>query len=401
MTYDVIVVGARCAGAPTAMLLARRGHKVLLVDADRFPSDMPLSTHLVWQSGAACLARWGLLERINASGCPPVRHCEVDLGPVVLAGEPPAAEGVADAYSPRRVILDKLLVDAAVEAGAELREGFVVTGLLPEGEAVGGVRGRYGDEIVEETARVVVGADGRNSRVAELVQAARYNTRPSLQGTYFAYWQDVPLQGLEFYVRPRRGIYAWPTTDGLVLVGVNWTAEDFGPVKADVAHNYQEVIVAHAPRLARWLSEGSRVGRFIGGSIANFMREPCGSGWALVGDAGVTVDPCTAAGINNAFRDAELLADALDDGLSRRRPMQEALADYHARRDMATTPIYEFACQLAPFAPPPPEMAALFGALAGNQAEINRFLGVFAQTVSPAEFFSPESIGRIMGGRPS
>src|SRR5262245_2641950 len=296
MTYDVIVVGARCAGAPIAMLLARRGYKVLIVDADRFPSDMLLSTHLVWQSGAARLARWGLLGRVEASGCPPIRRCEVDLGPVVLVGEPPAAEGVADAYSPRRMILDSLLVDAAVEAGAELRDGFTVTELLRDGGTVVGVHGRHGDETIEETAQVVVGADGRNSCIGKLVEAASYNTRPPLQGTYFAYWRGVPLQCIELYVRPRRAVYAWPTNDGLTLVGVNWTAEDFGAARRDVARNYHEVVDFCAPQLAGRLREGSREGRFIGGSVPNFMRTPCGPGWALVGDAGVTVDPCTAAG---------------------------------------------------------------------------------------------------------
>src|SRR5690242_13448195 len=140
MSYDIIVVGARCAGAPTAMLLARRGHRVLLLDADRMPSDMPMSTHLVWQSGAAHLNRWGLLDHVAASNCPPIRRCEIDLGPMKLVGEPPGEDGILDAYSPRRTVLDKILVDAAVAAGTELRDSATVTDLLHEGEAVVGVR---------------------------------------------------------------------------------------------------------------------------------------------------------------------------------------------------------------------------------------------------------------------
>src|SRR5262245_12447050 len=114
VTYDAIVVGARCAGAPTAMLLARCGHRRLLLDADRFPSDMPMSTHLIWQSGAARLRRWGLLDAVAATDCPRIRRCDVDLGPITLVGEPPDQDGVLDAYSPRRTLLDQILVDAAV-----------------------------------------------------------------------------------------------------------------------------------------------------------------------------------------------------------------------------------------------------------------------------------------------
>ena len=396
MSYDVIVVGARCAGAPTAMLLARLGYRVLLLDADRIPSDMPMSTHLVWQSGAARLHRWGLLDQVAGSNCPPVRRCEIDLGPLKLVGEPPGRDGILDAYSPRRIVLDKILVDAAVAAGAELRDSATVTGLLRDGESVAGVRATAGGAAFEEHAKVTIGADGRHSRMAHLVGTSSYNEVPPLQGTYFAYWRDMPVSGLELYVRERRGVYAWGTNDGLALVGVNWAAADFAAVSRDVEASYLDVIASCAPGVRARLREATREGRFIGGAIANFMRKPFGAGWALVGDAGLTVDPCTAAGINNAFRDADLLVGAVDDGLSGRRPMPEALANYHSRRDEASTPIYDFTCQLAPFAPPPPELVQLFAALARDQAETDRFLGLFAQTVSPVEFFAPSNLQRIV-----
>jgi 2-polyprenyl-6-methoxyphenol hydroxylase-like FAD-dependent oxidoreductase len=399
MSYDAIVVGARCAGAPTAMLLARRGYKVLLLDADRTPSDMPMSTHLIWQSGAAHLQRWGLLDRIASSNCPPIRRFEVDLGPIRLVGEPPGQDGIVDAYSPRRMVLDKILADAAVAAGAELREAVTVTGVLCEGEAVTGIRATTDGTAFEEHARITIGADGRNSRVANVVGASSYNVVPPLQGTYFGYWKDVPVAGLELYVRERRGVYAWATNDASTLVGVNWAVPDFGSVSSDIRANYFDVIASCAPSLRDRLQQATQQGRFIGGAIANFMRKPFGFGWALVGDAGLTMDPCTAAGITNAFRDAETLVEAVDDGLSGRRPMVEALANYHSRRDEASTPIYHFACQLAPFAPPPPEMLQLFSALAHSPIETDRFLGLFAQTVSPADFFAPDNLQRIIGAR--
>ena len=124
--YDVVVVGARCAGASTALLLARQGHRVLLLDRARFPSDMALSTHLVWPRGVAKLTEWGLGETLAGSGAPPLRTARMDFGELVLEGPLHPAGDVAEAYAPRRAVLDGLLVDAAVEAGAELRESCTV-----------------------------------------------------------------------------------------------------------------------------------------------------------------------------------------------------------------------------------------------------------------------------------
>ena len=122
--YDAIVVGARCAGSPAAMLLARKGYKVLVVDRATFPSDT-ISTHLIHPPGITALRRWGLLERVVATGCPPIHRYDFDLGPFVLSGAPGTPDSPV-AYGPRRTVLDKILVDAAVEAGAEVREGFTV-----------------------------------------------------------------------------------------------------------------------------------------------------------------------------------------------------------------------------------------------------------------------------------
>jgi len=378
------------------MLLARRGHKVLLLDADRLPSDMPLSTHLVWQSGATHLQRWGLLDDIVKSNCPPVRRCGIDLGPIQLAGEPPGQDGILDAYSPRRSILDRILLDAAIAAGAEVRDSTTVTGLLRDGEQVVGIQATTDRTGFEERATIVIGADGRQSRIAQLAGASSYNAVPPQQGTYFAYWQNMPVSGLELYVREGRGVYAWGTNDALTLIGVNWAIADFGPAGRDIQASYLDVITSCAPDLGVRLRQAIQEGRFVGGTIANFMRKPFGQGWALVGDAGLTVDPCTAAGINNAFRDVDLLASAVDDGLSGRTPMSDALETYHSRRDEMSVPIYNFTCQLAAFAPPSPEMMQLFSALARSPSRTNRFLGLFAQTVSPADFFAPDSMQTIL-----
>lgn len=191
--YDAIVVGARCAGSPTAMLLARKGYRVLLVDKARFPSDV-LSVHYIHQPGGARLKRWGLLDQVVASNCPPVRRQRLDFGPVVLEAAPPPVDGVADGYAPRRTVLDKILIDAAAAAGAEVRERFTVDGLIVDGDRVTGVRGHAaGGATVTEEARIVVGADGLHSRVARIVGAPAYEVRPALTCAYYAYWDGVPV----------------------------------------------------------------------------------------------------------------------------------------------------------------------------------------------------------------
>ena len=395
--YDAIVVGARCAGASLAMLLARKGYRVLLVDRASFPSDQTMSTHLVWQNGTNRLRKWGLLDKVAASNCPPMSSFIIDFGALSLAGEPPPLDGQKHAFAPRRYVLDKILVDAAGEAGAEVREGFFVRELAGDGDRVTGIAGTdKTGSTVRETARIVIGADGMNSLVARAVQAQEYNAKPRLQGTYFTYWSDVPVDGVEFYVGEWRGAYAMPTNDGMTVVGANWTARDVRDVKADIETNYLETLEAWAPPLAERVRGGTREERWRGGPIPNFFRKPYGPGWALVGDAGVTMDPCTAEGISNALRDADLIADALDEGLSGQRPMDEALAQYEQRRNATITPIYELTCELAPFAPLPPDRRQLLEALPGNQADTNRFLGLIAQTVSIPEFFAEENVQRIL-----
>ena len=395
--HDAIVVGARCAGASLAMLLARKGYRVLLVDRATFPSDQTMSTHLVWQNGTNRLRKWGLLDKVAATNCPPMSSFIIDFGSFTLAGEPPPVDGQKYAFAPRRFLLDKILVDAAVEAGVEVRDGFFVRELDGDGDRVTGIAGTdKTGSTVRESARIVIGADGMNSFVARAVQAPRYNARPRLQGTYFTYWSDVPVDGVEFYVGDWRGAYAMPTNDGLTVVGANWTARDVGDVKADIETNYLETLESWAAPLAERVRDGRREERWRGGPIPNFFRKPYGPGWALVGDAGVTMDPCTAEGISNALRDADLIADALDTDLSGQQPMDDALARYEQQRNATITPIYELTCELAPFAPLPPDRQQLLEALAGNQAETNRFLGLIAQTVAIPEFFAEENVNRIL-----
>ena len=387
-TYDVIVSGARCAGAPTAMLLARQGYRVLLVDRVTFPSDT-VSTHLVHPPGVAALTRWGLRDELAATGCPPITRYTFDVGPVVT-GSP------GTAFGPRRTVLDKLLVDAAAEAGAEVREGFTVEELVMDAGRVTGIRGHGpGRTSVHDRAPVVVGADGRHSRVAEAVGARRYNERPPAAATYYAYWSGVPVSGVEIHIRPDRAAAAIPTHDGLTLVLVGWPVSEVDANRADLAGNYHKTLEM-VPEFAARVTAGTRQSRFFGtADLPGFFRVPYGPGWALVGDAGYHKDPCTAQGISDAFCDAELLASALDEALSGRRPYGDAMADYHRRRDEHALPMYDLTCNLATLQPPPPEMQQLLGAVAGSLESMDAFVKMMAGVLPVPEFFAPEHVERI------
>jgi flavin-dependent dehydrogenase len=394
--YDAIVVGARCGGAPTARLLAQKGHRVLVVDRASFPSDT-VSTHVVHAPGMAALARWGLFDEVVATGCPPIETYSFDFGPFTIAGRPRPHAGMSAAYAPRRTVLDTILVGAAARAGAEVREGFTVDEVVVEDGSVVGIRGHgLGGEPVLERSRVVIGADGRNSLVAKAVQPPRYNERPQLLWGYYTYWSGLPVDGFENVIRPNRGWGAAATNDGLTMLVVGWPYAEASAYKADVEANYLRTLDS-APEFAERVRGATREARFTGGGVPNFFRKPFGPGWALVGDAGYTKDPITAQGITDAFLDAELCATAIDEAFSGGRPFEEAMTAYQQARDTRVTPIYEFTTQLASLEPPPPEMQQLLGAVHGNQEAMDDFAGLTAGTVSPAEFFEPGNIGRIMG----
>lgn len=397
-TYDAVVVGARCGGAATAMLLARQGHRVLMVDHAKFPSDVRLSTHLLWHSGVDLLHKWGVLDALKATGCPKLTGFKLDMGELVLRGAPPDSVAGA-AMAPRRIVLDQVLIDAARAAGAELREGVTVEGVIEEDGRVQGIRGRLHDGApFEARARVVVGADGAQSRIARAVNAETYHAFPREAGAYntFSYFSGIELDGVEFYSRPERMIYAWSTHDGQCLVGIIQPGHAPRAERADIESAFMAELDTLAPDLARRVRGARRDDDWVTVGVNTFCRQASGPSWALVGDAGVTVDPITAAGMSNALRDADLLASVLHEGLSGARPLDEALADYGPRRDAVAVPLHLFAQDMAKLSPPTDEVIQLFVALAGNQPQIDRYFGVFGQTVSPAEFFSPENMQAIM-----
>ncbi len=388
--YDAIVVGARCAGSPTAMLLAREGYRVLVVDRATFPSDT-ISTHHLHAPGVAALRRWGLLDRLIEAGTPPIDTYAVDFGPFTIMGTP------GTAYAPRRTVLDKLLVDAASDAGVEIREGFIVEGLVFEDGRVAGIRGHRKDEAtVTERARVVVGADGRYSLVADAVGAEEYDTKPKLLASYYSYWSDVPLDGrFGNWVRPYRGMAAWPTNDGLTLVIAGWPYREVEANRTDVERHFYETLDT-APEFAERVRAGRREERFVGAAVPGYFRTPFGPGWALVGDAGYNTDYITAQGITDAFLHAELCARALHETLAGERPFDEAMEEYRTARDAQVKPMYELTAEFASLEPAPPELQQLLAAVAQSQEAMDDFARVLAGITSPAEFFSEENAGRIL-----
>ena len=391
--YDAIVVGARCAGSSLAMLLARRGQRVLVVDRAAFPSET-LSTHAIQTPGVARLRRWGLLDDVVATNAPAVRGVHFDQGDdVVLDGHYPLVDGVDTLFCVRRSRLDEVLVRAAIRAGAELRERLTVDQLLfsSDGRVVG-VRGRHpAGETVDEHARVVIGADGKHSLVANAVRAATYAEKPPLSCAYYTYFADLPASGMELYGRPSRTVGVCPTNDNLTCVYTAWPRAEFDAYRADIEAGFLHT-VDRMPGLGERIRAARRVERFYGtADLPNLFRKPFGPGWALVGDAGYVQDPLTGQGIADAFRDAELLAEALC------ADSPTAMTRYAQQRDAAAMPMYQFTTRLAALAPMTTPQVAVMRALTGNQIETDRFFGVLAGSVPGADFFSPAHLARLLG----
>ncbi len=394
--YDAIIVGARCAGSTTAMLLARRGYKVLLVDRAGFPSDT-ISTHILWPHGAEALAQWGLFDPLAATGVPPIcRAMTFDVGPFALRGSMPDANDGRGGFCTRRTVLDSLLVTAAADAGVEIRESFVVDKLLSADDAVVGVRGHGRGSAVEERARVVIGADGVNSFVARQVRALEYDGRPAATCCYYSYFTGIEQADIELYVRERCAFGGAPTNDGAHIVMVNWPAGDFPEVRVDIESHVWRAL-GESPGFQARVRAGHRADKWHGtAGVPAYFRKPYGNGWALVGDAGYNRDPITAQGISDAFIDAEMLSEALSAWLAGSASFEASMAAHESARNARVTPMSEFTAELARLEPPPPQMQALFAALRGNQAATNAFLSAITGAIPLTDFMSAENLGRIM-----
>ncbi len=342
--YDAIIVGARCAGSPLAALLAREGLNVLLLDRGSFPSDM-LSTHFIHGGGVDLLDAWGVGDSVRATNCPPLTKMTMHFGAQTMANDFVDAQGKAQVgLCPRRILLDNILVKNAVKAGAELREHFLVEDLTrDEDSRVTGIAGRGPDgSHVIESARIVVGADGLHSKTARLLEPIEYNYVPSLICGYYSYFSGIPHNGgIEAYMRPGAGAALFfPTNNDTMCVVAGRRQQDFDLFKHDLEGTYYDTLESVSPEVAERVHAGNREERIAGaGDLPHFFRKPYGPGWVLVGDAGLHVDPMQGLGITKAFSEVSMLAPALIAGLSGARPMEEALADYHSKRDDAWVPL--------------------------------------------------------------
>jgi flavin-dependent dehydrogenase len=358
--FDAIVVGARCAGAPTAMLLARAGYRVLLLDKAPAGTDT-LSTHLIHQPGVAALARWGLLDQVRATGCPPLENVVYEIADVRLEGCARGVDGQRAGFAPRRHVLDGILADAAAAAGVEVRDRSQVTGLLrDESGRVVGVQGRRQQRPFTERAHLVIGADGMRSTVARLAGAPFTTADPRLTCAYYTYFEDVPAD-LELYEAPGSWTAAVPTNDKLTLVLAYFPQARFEQVRTDARHHYLEQVRTTAPALFERLRGREPVERLRGtGDQQNFFRRAAGPGWVLVGDAGHHKDSITARGISDAFAQVESLVRHVT-GRIGGDPAQldAALREFGDERDAALTPGYEATLGVAQLAPHDQRMSLL------------------------------------------
>ncbi len=392
--YDVIVVGARCGGAATSLLLAKRGYKVLMVDKATFPSDT-ISTHIVFPPGVDFLKRWNILDDILATNCPVIHKMNLHPGPLKISGVPLPVNGTSTILGPRRIVMDKILIDHAVRAGVDFREDCKLESLTFDGERVSGIRYSNGKGSLEERCRVVIGADGRNSLVARSVKAPVYEEKPVITCLYYTYFSGVPMKELSLLLLDHQGMAMVPTHDDQVCIPQSWPIEQFKTIRSDIEGNYMRSF-KKSTLLSELMANAKREDKFYGMTdLPNFFRKPYGPGWALVGDAAHHKDPIAGQGIMDAFISAELVVDALHRAFSGQEDYDSSLSKYETTRNECMIPKYHFSSDFAKLEPPSPEMAALMEAVSRQQKYSDQFLGVIAGTVPVEAFFNPENINRI------
>jgi menaquinone-9 beta-reductase len=344
--YDAIVVGLRAAGAATAMLLARAGLRVLGIDRGGYGTDT-LSTHALMRGGVMQLARWGMLPALQAADTPAIRSTTFHYGSESIRVAIKARDGVPSLFAPRRYLLDRLLVDAARTAGAEVRHGIAVVDLMRDsnGRIAGVVVRNQSEQLVHWPARIVIGADGMRSTVAQRVRAAVYRDARHAAGVVYGYWPGLAIEGNHWYWEPEVAVGAIPTNNGETCIFVANRSEQFAATfRADVAEGYRRLLRRAAPALASAIDQhpgGVKLHGFAG--QRGFVRHSAGFGWALVGDSGYFKDPITAHGITDALRDAEWLSRAVVAG------SDAALFEYQRLRDDTSLEMFELSDEIASF----------------------------------------------------
>lgn len=342
-TYDVIVVGARAAGAATAMLLARRGLNVLAVDRAAYGSDT-LSTHALMRTGVMQLHRWGLLDAVRQARTPAIGQVTFRYPDETVSVPIKPADGIDALYAPRRIVLDAILADAAWEAGATLRFGVTVDALEKERGRVAGIRGHVDGTTFTAHAPMVIGADGIRSIVARESGAPIVREARSEGAVVYGYFRNVDATGYEWGYGPQISAGIIPTNDGEACVFVGGSTLRFGnELRPDLRSGFYRMLRAVSPAMADRVGAGQESSRFRGfAGVRGYYRRAFGDGWALVGDAGYFRDPITTHGLSDAFRDAELLARAIAGPSS--------MAEYEEIRDAVTRDLFEVTDRIASYA---------------------------------------------------
>lgn len=398
-SFDVIIVGARCAGAPLATMLARAGLRVCVLDKDRFPSDTP-STHGIQPAGVLVLERIGILEDLLKLAPPMGRGRMVFDEDVAVIDDVVAITG-APVLSVRRILLDEILVNAAAEAGAEVRTRTAVTGLVVERGRVAGVTTAEG----ELRAPIVVGADGTRSAVAKLVGAKEYHPTPNGRVFMWAYYEADPTNGEMWIGKIGDTAYlVTPTDNGLTLVAACPSIDRRDEVRADREAVYGAGVRGW-PELHVGIAGARREGPIH--TMANmhgFFRTSAGPGWALVGDAGHFKDPTPGQGIADALRQAEKLAVAIQRALNGPDPPDQILHEWWRWRDEDAWEMYWFAHDVGAAGSTPPLRRQVQRRIASDPKLTTAMVRIFNHDLRPSQVFTPAfmltTIGQaVRGGR--
>jgi 2-polyprenyl-6-methoxyphenol hydroxylase-like FAD-dependent oxidoreductase len=396
-SFDVVVVGARCAGSPLAALLARGGLRVAVVEQATFPRDT-LSTHCLHAGALAFLERLGVTDEIRATGAPYLRYYDLRQDDIECRVEIPQLPGdVGGIASVRRMLLDPILADAAAESGAEVRMATKVTGLLEEHGRVAGVRVTSNGSQSEIRARLVVGADGRNSTVASLVRARKYNLEPNERFAYWAFFEDADWPWDSTFVFHRwadRVVFGGPADSGLVQVIILPQLSELPHFRENLERSFMEY--AHSCRPMHTALDGARRAGKLFGMLRweGFFREASGPGWVLAGDAGHFKDPTPAGGIQDAFRQVEALAPVLIEKIGEGPGnLDRALTKWGRWRDRDAAEYYWLACDMGAAGAVPAVLPELTRRLLAR-GKIDHFLDLMTHRSRPSKVLTPP---RLLG----
>jgi 2-polyprenyl-6-methoxyphenol hydroxylase-like FAD-dependent oxidoreductase len=367
--YDVIVIGARPAGAGTALCLAHRGLRVLLIDRGRYGTDTT-STHALMRAGVMQLERWGVLSAIIAAKTPPITAASFIYNGESITIPVKPRDGIDALYAPRRTVLDRVIVDAAAAAGATVAFGTSLVDLVHSsgGRVIGAIVRSADDHRYTIRASLVVGADGRYSTVARLVSAettshGRYST-----ANIYGYWKQPGAGEYRWYYADGASAGMIPTNDGRTCVFGSVPSEQLGSrVGGDLVAGYQSILKQAAPDAESLLARDAAPDRLYGfAGMRGYLKQPVGPGWALVGDAAYFKDPLTAHGLTDALVEAEYLAAAIADG------SDAALTGYARSRDERVRALFDVTDRIASCAWTMDEARAMHKQLAAAMsAEVN------------------------------